>query len=93
MDHSKSTDYKPQWEGWLRQNQVSVALFLLTLPILGGLHSSENTKVEEEVWPQGSEPGLQRVGWVACVLWSSLIPEAHLSGPITVCVFWFHWRR
>lgn len=89
MYHSKSTDYKPQWEGWLRQNQVSAALFLPTLPILQGLHSSENRKVEEEVWPQGSEPGLRRVGWVACVLWRSLILEAHLPGPITVCVFWF----
>lgn len=56
MYHSKSTDYKPQWEGWLRQNQVSAALFLPTLPILRGLHSSENRKVEEEVWPQGGAP-------------------------------------
>lgn len=78
----------------MRQNQGSVALFLLSLPILWTLYSSENTKVEEEAWLQGTEPGLpQRVGWVACVLWSSLIPEAHLSGPITVRVFWFHWRR
>lgn len=65
-----------------------MALFLLSLPILWSLYSSENTKVEEEAWLQGTEPG-----WVACVLWSSLIPKAHLSGPITVCVFWFHWRR